>query len=388
MADASFRHSEAFLQWIWENLLFDFTSLKTTDGRELHVLDPGVLNTSDGPDFKQAAIEVDGLCWYGAVELHTNSTHWKAHGHHTDVNYNSVILHVITHDNSPPVQTLNGSQPFTLNITPYLSSKLHRFLKTFDQPGDLPCASGLHFISEEAFYQQLEKAHLEYFEKKSDDLLSKYDPNLLPSKAWKQALILALWDGLGISQNREAMHQTGRELLSSWTGTSLEEGIKLALEIAGFGNSASSITWNYKSVRPANHPSRRIQTAVEFSHLIQETPFKNFLSVEAPSLWKFWTHEASLSSSSRLKILFGTTFLPALYVLGNLFAHQRLSETALSNWKRLKTPIPPSLLKKFKSLNLEDASYRSKLGTIHQLKTYCTPGRCSECFVLKNAIES
>ncbi len=389
MGDTRFQHSEAFLQWIWENLHFNFTSLKTTDGKELHILNPGVLNPTDGPDFKQTAIEIEGVRWYGDVEIHTQSAHWKAHGHQNDANYNSVILHVIADNNTRQVQTVNGSKPFTLNLIPYLPANLHRFLKNFDQPhNDLACASSLHFISEEAFYQQLEKSHLEYFEKKSDDLLRFYDPNLLPSKAWKQALILALWDGLGISQNRKPMQATASTLLTQWDGASIKEGGAIAMEIAGFGNSTSAISWNYKSVRPANHPTQRIQTAVEFTHLILQTPFENFLSVDAPLLWKKWGQQASLSYSSRLNILFGTVFLPALYVLGNLFAHQRLSETALSNWNGLKTPIPTSLLKKLKTLNLTNESYRNKLGAIHLLKTYCMPGKCSECFVLKNAIES
>jgi hypothetical protein len=389
MADTRFQHSEAFLQWIWENLHFNFTALKTTDGKELHLLNPGVLNSSDGPDFKQAAIEVEGTRWYGNVEIHTQCGHWKTHGHHIDPNYNSVILHVVADNNIRQVQTENGSRPFTINLIPYLPANLHRFLKSFDEgDSNLACASGLHFISEDAFYRQLEKSHLEYFEKKSDDFLHFYDPNLLPSKAWKQALILALWDGLGISQNRAPMQATAHSLLTQWDGMSIEEGQNKALEIAGFGNSASSICWNYKSVRPANHPTQRIQTAVELSHQILKTPFKQFLSVNACLLWKEWSRRASLASSSRLSILFGTVFLPALYVLGNLFAHQRLSDAALSNWKGLKTPIPPSLLKKLEALHLTNQSYRNKLGAIHLLKSYCASQKCLECFVLKNAIES
>jgi len=392
MDKTGFQHSEAFLQWIWENLLFDFSRLETTGGKQIQILDPGKLNTSDGPDFKRAAIGIDGLTWHGDVEIHTQGEHWNSHGHHNDPNFNAVILHVVTDYQAKPVSTQNGSTPITLNLLPYLSKELHLFLKSFARPSELPCSSGLHFISEDAFYAQIEKAHLEYFEKKSNDFIQFYDPNLTPSKAWKHALIISLWDGLGISHNREPMQVTAKELLETWDGLSVEEGTKRALQIAGFSdtnaNTDSLLGWNFKSVRPANHPEKRIEQATSISHFILNQQFKDFLSKDAPDLWSRWLQKASLKNSGRMKILYGTVFLPSLYMLGKLFASQALAEASLSAWKHLKTPIPPTLLKKYASLNVSNPAYRKKLGALHQLKTYCEPARCSECFILKKAIQS
>ncbi len=390
MAKAAFHHSEAFLQWIWENLLFDFTNIKTTEGQPIELLRPGIQNVSDGPDFKQGRIQIDGITWHGDVEIHTQSRYWKTHGHHYDPAYNSIVLHVVAEDEPLPVQTENGSSPFTLNLLPYLSPELHRFLKNFEQPSGLPCTSALHFISEEAFYRQIEKAHHEYFEKKADDFLQFYDPELLPSQAWKKALIISLWDGLGISQNREPMRQTADRLLEQWVGNSPEAGLKLAIEIAGFGSMTSPLhsSWNFKSVRPANHPKNRIKEAVQLSSLILNEPFQTFLTPQAPEMWHTWMHHLPLKSSQRMEILFGTVFLPALFILGKLYAHQALAQSARSAWQQLQTPIPSNLLKKYNKMELSDRSYRKKLGAIHQLHSYCEHSRCSECFVLKKAITS
>ncbi len=388
MDKSGFKHSEAFLQWIWENLLFDFTDLKTTCGRSLNIIKQGILNTTDGPDFTQAVIEVDNIIWHGDVEIHVKSKGWNAHDHQDDANFNTVILHVVTDGNPQSVMTRNGSTPYTLNLIPYLPKQLRLFLKGFEDPEALPCSRSVSFISEEAFLQQIEKAHIEYFEKKSNDILRFYDPEKLPSKAWKEALILSLWDGLGIAHNREPMQETARQLLKEWSGTSVKEGIERAFEIAGLNNDGSDIRWNLKSVRPANHPKQRITEAVELTALILNEPFKNLITSRSIEVWKVWIEAAGLRRSSRIEILYGTVFLPSIYVLGNLFAHQKLSQQALSEWKQLKTPIPISLLKRFKSLNLNSSAYRKKLGAIHQLKSYCDDLRCSECFVLKNAIES
>jgi hypothetical protein len=388
MDKSGFQHSEAFLQWIWENLLFDFSSLETTAGKSVHIINPGKLNTSDGPDFKHAAVEIDGITWYGDIELHTHSTNWNAHGHHLDSNFDTVILHVVADYSSKPVYTQNGSSPHTLNLLPYLSKELHLFLKSFAQPSNLPCSSGLNFISEDAFYAQIEKAHLEYFEKKSNDFLQFYDPSLIPSKAWKKALIISLWDGLGISHNREPMRKTAESLLKHWDGTSTKDGVEKALHIAGLLRNECNLNWNLKSVRPASHPKKRIEQAVLLSALILNQNFKEFLNQDATELWLSWLKESAISNSSRMKILYGTVFLPSLFLLGKLFAYQALSEASLSAWKHLKTPIPSSLLKKFASLDVSNPAYRKKLGAVHQLKTYCEPARCSECFVLKKAIQS
>lgn len=388
MAENSFRHSEAFLQWIWENLLFDFSALKTTCGKEVQIYEQGILNTSDGPDFKHAVVGIEGLRWHGDIEIHTKSSHWKAHGHQHNAEFNTVVLHVVAEDNPQQVFTQNGSAPLTLNLLPCLSRELHLFLKSFDRPENLPCSSGLHFISEEAFYQQLERAHTEYFEKKADDFLRYYNPGLIPSKAWKHALIISLWDGLGISHNREPMRKTAEKLLTCWDGKNVEKGIENAFKAAGFRDAVSEANWNYKSVRPANHPRQRIPEAVRLTSQIMEQPFGELLTPRSVELWQNWLAESALKNTSRFQILFGTVYLPSLYVLGNLFAATPLKRAALESWKNLKTPIPSSLLTKFRELGISDKSYRKKLGAIHQMKAYCKPGKCSKCFVLKKAIES
>lgn len=387
MSDTGFQHSEAFLQWIWENMFFDFSSLQTVCGKEIQILNPGKLNTSDGPDFSRAEIEIDGLCWHGDIEIHTKAKFWNHHKHQIDPNFNSVMLHVVADNNAAPVRCQNNSSPFTLNLLPHLSKELHLFLQSFQNPEGLPCATGLHFISEDAFHKQVQKAHEEYFEKKANDFFHYYDPELLPSIAWKHALIISLWDGLGISHNRTAMQQVATRLLPEMPAT-VERGIEKSLEIAGFGTAPSSIQWNLKSVRPANHPKARIKEAVVLTRQVLDQPFQDFLQTDSAELWNRWFNNFPLRNTNRFKILFGTVYLPSLYILGNLYAHSKLSETILARWSALKTPIPASLLSKFNSLNLKDGSYRKKLGTVHQLKSYCNSGGCAECLVLKKAIPS
>lgn len=389
MGDSGFQYSEAFLQWIWQNGLFDQNGLKTECGKPVQILELGELNLTDGPDFKSSRVAVGEMIWHGNIELHLKSKDWYAHGHHKDENYNTVILHVVAKGDADQVVTQNGGKPFTLKLEQYLSNNLRVFLRSFENKGVLPCSGNLNYISEEVFYKQIEKAHSEYLEKKTDDFLAFYDPEMLPSMAWKSALILSVWDGLGITHNRRAMILTAKRLLRKWDGGDVDKGMELALKIGGFVEcSDSDINWNLKGVRPANYPLKRIQEAVKISSEILKTPFERFLKKENIDLWKQFCEHCKVNSSSRHEIIFGTVYLPALYTLGMLYSYEGLKEQVRTAWTDLKTPIPQTLLKKFKALQLSKDEYRRKLGSIHQLKSYCRPRKCSECFVLKNAIQS
>jgi len=56
---------------------------------------PGELNTSQGPDFINARIRINGHYWIGSVELHLYSSGWTKHHHTEDGNYQNVVLHVV-----------------------------------------------------------------------------------------------------------------------------------------------------------------------------------------------------------------------------------------------------------------------------------------------------
>ena len=66
----TFRFNENLLQYIWENQLFDKTELKTNSGEHIQVINPGLLNSNDGPDFKNAKIKIGKIYHHGSIEIH------------------------------------------------------------------------------------------------------------------------------------------------------------------------------------------------------------------------------------------------------------------------------------------------------------------------------
>ena len=85
---------EKLLQYVWKHKLFPLGEMTCSNGARLEVIDVGLQNTNAGPDFFNAKVKIDGTMWVGNVEVHDKSSLWYQHGHHTDKNYNNVVLHV------------------------------------------------------------------------------------------------------------------------------------------------------------------------------------------------------------------------------------------------------------------------------------------------------
>lgn len=42
---------EKLMQFVWQHRLWDYTPLRTSDGRRVRIIHPGTLNHDSGPDF-------------------------------------------------------------------------------------------------------------------------------------------------------------------------------------------------------------------------------------------------------------------------------------------------------------------------------------------------
>lgn len=382
-----FPHNESVLQLLWQKLLFSTQSLRTTDGKQVQIIHPGTLNTTDGPDFKHASIVIDGIKWHGSVELHLRSSGWKEHRHHLDNNYDKVILHVVAEDNPRPVYTKSGISIPTLNLLLYLTQETNIFLESLNSSVQIPCGNNLSYITEDALERQMQKAHQEYFEKKVEDLISFYDPALSLERAWKSAFILAVFDGFGIPHNRSAMVAVGQKMIEMKAKYESYDHEKL--KVYAFSEPELSSAWNYRSVHPVSHPSRIIGYAWSISEQIMKVSLKDLLTNSDHDFWSDWTREAGIVNHYKSRILKATVYLPALYFLGSLFHSRKLMGMTESVWSEYRVPIPKSVQNKLRAFGEKQAKkYKNQLGSVYQLRSYCKQRKCHECEVLKKVISS
>src|ERR1700741_1077829 len=99
--------NERLLQFIWQFQYFNHAFLTTADDQSLQIIQPGLLNRNQGPDFHEARIKINNTVWIGNVELHVQSSQWHQHHHSTDKNYESIILHVVW-QNDEEIKDANG----------------------------------------------------------------------------------------------------------------------------------------------------------------------------------------------------------------------------------------------------------------------------------------
>ena len=97
--------SERHVQAIWYDGTLRPDGLRTADGAQVRVVDPGRWNLEAGPDFLDAVLEIGGerRRVRGDVEVHVRAADWSAHGHGHDPAYAGVVAHVTWHPGPPPV---------------------------------------------------------------------------------------------------------------------------------------------------------------------------------------------------------------------------------------------------------------------------------------------
>jgi hypothetical protein len=121
---------EQLLHYVWQHKMFPLQPLQTTDGQSIEVIDPGLHNTNDGPDFFNAKVNIDGMLWVGNIEIHLHASDWLRHGHQKDSHYDNVILHVVGQADMP-ISTCSGHLPpqLVLPIPSHIAENYQELLK-------------------------------------------------------------------------------------------------------------------------------------------------------------------------------------------------------------------------------------------------------------------
>lgn len=106
---------------------------------QIKIMSRGQLNLRySGPDFLFSCIEFDGLTWFGHIEIHKEASDWYRHKHHRDLNYNSVVLHVVSNDDC--VVEVRGRPLPTLVISRQLIEHL-KYSSIEANPQSLACSA-------------------------------------------------------------------------------------------------------------------------------------------------------------------------------------------------------------------------------------------------------
>jgi len=301
---------ESLVHHIWDGQHFSGSNLRSTDGREIHILKPGFWNGDAGPDFVKAEIIIDGKLYEGDVEIHVKASEWRQHEHHLDPKYNDVILHVVLWDDQINLRTKkqNGEKVPTLALYEHLDESVGKLLGDFQdeqtasdecqiknvQPDMDRLAGVLERMGQERFIEKYEAAK-----------------KRLQSADLEQILYERIMEALGYSKNREPFLELAQKtLFMELAGKDVLEIQAILFGVAGLlpsQNSRADIRdddatyeyvveyleniwqkasehyqsvimrseqWRFFRLRPGNFPTRRI---AGISHILAECADKSLL---------------------------------------------------------------------------------------------------------------
>lgn len=418
--------TEEVLQHIWQYQIFKKeykTELKTVEGKKLQILNVGIKNSNQGPDFLQGKVKIDDLEWNGHIEVHLKSSLWKSHEHQNDPNYDNIILHVVL-DDDRPVRRKNGELIPCVELKNVISTD---FLTNYDNfihsSTRIPCEHFFSKVNEITKRTMLERVLAERLERKSllfENWLLQNDND------WEQTAyeVIAYCLGLKINANqcRELAHSVPLKTILKHKDNSnqieallfgsagfLNQNIKDEYFIClknefDFLNHKYSLNthlklnnWNFHRLRPAAFPTLRIAQLSMFliknefvfskmKEIQQMNEFKKMFNYDINQYWQIHYNFEKKSTQLHKKIGKSTVDLvlingvaPLLYLYYKKTNNINLLNKAfyllesLSNEKNTK-------IDKLESLFKIKSAYDSQ-SVLELYDYYCTQKKCLMCSI-------
>lgn len=284
--------TERHLQILWleQTLLIN---LRTNQGEKIEVISPGIWNKEAGPDFLKAHVRIGERYYRGDIEIHLCEEGWYQHGHHCDIRYNQVILHVYYQSSSRllSISKENGQQPYSCCLKTSIELPIQHLISLIDldlYAHDIfsnkgHCAEHLFQILPTAKIKQLFQSAAYWRLEKKLNYLQLVHP--IRSLQFASGIAMAL----GYRHNAKAFQELFiyllkyrdlpyEELLAIALGCCgfLEEGRKESWEHSDYYQLLRSLWWGKKDqithqcylklgrIRPAHHPVRRLAYLVHF----------------------------------------------------------------------------------------------------------------------------
>ena len=258
------RVSEKLLQRIWMRGEFNEKGLRTTEGEWVRILHRGRWNLQEGPDFRDAEVEIGGALYFGDIEIHFYVSDWKKHGHDSDRSFDRVVLHLVLFEPdarfSPP-KTMSGRRLHNVVLLPCLYQGLEDYaneeaLLSLEKRNDCLQPASAFVNSPKAWRARIEECAVTRWRQKRDTARDRIERS-----GWDEACHQYFLEVLGYRRNRVAMtaiayHHPHSELIQS--NASADE---LFLRHKGL--------FRLAGLRPANRPERRIQ---QYLTLLNRSP--------------------------------------------------------------------------------------------------------------------
>lgn len=416
---------ESFVQFIWRYRRIEQSTLLTTRGASIHLLQTGEFNTNAGPDFLHAKVQIEDTLWAGHVEIHVKASDWLKHQHQHDPAYHNVILHVVW-EADEVICRPDGQEIPCLELKPITTPQLFlKYKKLAYNQHKIPCQESLHRIADIKIALWLDSLLIERLDQKT-----QYWDRMLTSQQnhWEEVFYQALAQSLGLPVNKDPLEMLARRtpllLLQKHRGNLVQVEALLfgqagLLEGRDFQDhyprqlqqeyqflqhkydlqAMPAVMWKFARMRPAHFPSIRI---AQLALLVQQSHYLfskvlalrsieeayHMLEVKTSYYWKDHfrlDHPSTQRREKRLgrstiNLILINTIIPFIFLYGKKMKMVEYTERAL----QLLEQIPAEnnhLIRTWKDRGIEAKSAGQSQGLIQLYKHYCQHKRCLDCAI-------
>ena len=420
---------EQLLHYCWKHRLFPLDGLRTTEGEEVEVIDPGLHNHNAGPDFFNAKVKIGGQLWVGNVEIHDRASDWFLHGHEKDVHFNNVILHVVGLADTQ-AEAADGSRPpqMELQVPEQVRRNYDELIKTDSYP---PCYRIIPSLSRLTKHSWMSALETERLERKTEDIKRRADRC---QGSWEAAYFVTMARNYGFGINAEAMEQWALSIPLNDVGHHRDDIFQIEAFFMGQAglldplsiperHRQAAITdeyffrlnneyrflahkfslqpvdfhsWRFLRLRPQNFPHIRISQLANLyfhrraslSQLIECKDIKSVKELLSTSVTSYWqTHyafgceskpnEKHLSDAS-LNLLLINTVVPILFAFGRHKLDDTLCDRAFDFLEQLKAENN-HITRTWKDIGLDVGNAGDSQALIQLKKEYCDRRDCLRC---------
>ena len=416
--------TEAFLYFIWQFQYFEKNALRSTTGQTLKVLKTGRINTNSGADFQDSRLLIDGVEWFGSVEIHVKSSDWNLHQHQTDAAYNNVILHVVW-QNDVTISRPDGSELPVLELQNLTDASAWERYKTLLETSEtIPCGPQFGQVDNLARVSMLDKALTQRLERKAGAARDLFQQN---QNDWEETAYQLLAYNFGFKINSDSFLQLARAvplktlqkhrnnltqieaILYGTAGFLVEPADEyshllareykvLAAKYALANQQMHLHQWKFLRLRPANFPTVRL---AQFAQLIaqQTSLFSMFINVGATKelLQKlqvqqsdYWQQHYVFGKTATAKVpavgrgsaenILINTVVPLLVT----YAHERDNRAYLEKALEIVENLPAEhnhITESWEKLGIKIKTAYDSQGVIEWFNEFCAAKRCLQCNV-------
>lgn len=414
---------EEFLQYVWENRLFDSGDLKTSAGELIEIIHPGRKNTDSGPDFFNARIKLGDTVWAGNIEIHVKASDWNKHLHQNDKAYDNVVLHVVETFDTEIARTNGETIPtLVLRYPEYLRNNYQSLL---DAKTWIACENRFHRIDPILLQLGFNRLMIGRLESKTEAILARLEQN---HNDWNETFYQVLARSFGFKVNAVPFELLARSLPASLLAK--HKNNQFQLEALLFGNSGllnnqllgddyylklreeysflykkyelkaiESHLWKFLRLRPVNFPPVRISQLAALFHR-SEALFSNILELESLSelyalfrvkASEYWDTHYNFNKASKnqqakelgetsIQVLIINVVIPFLFVYGEKQNKNHLKNRALEFLEQLP-PEVNSIVDKWAELGIKARSAFETQALLQLKNNYCEAKKCLNCQV-------